>query len=145
MVCTGSASGMLQHTFGKAITAVLRRPWVIFHPELRSKYPLIRKNFLVRLGLYKQAPSSKKQGKGIMKEPEIGLVVIGVDPAFQGKGYGSMLLREFERRAFEDFGVSRLHLSVRNDNYQAIRAYEKNGWKRGKVEGNSLKMWKIVS
>ncbi|MBK8702928.1 MAG: GNAT family N-acetyltransferase [Saprospiraceae bacterium] len=28
-----------------------------------------------------------------------GLVVIGVDPGYQGKGLGSLLLQEFERRA----------------------------------------------
>ena len=59
--------------------------------------------------------------------PSMGLVVIGVSPEHQGKGYGSMLLKEFEYRAQQD-GFTRIHLSVRKNNHQAIAAYKKNGW-----------------
>jgi ribosomal protein S18 acetylase RimI-like enzyme len=78
------------------------------------------------------------------KEPRVGLVVIGVDPAFQGKGYGSLLLKEFERRAVEEYSIKNLQLTVLVNNEQAIRAYEKNGWHRESSNGRSLNMIKVI-
>ena len=77
-------------------------------------------------------------------EPKVGLVVIGVDPQYHGKGYGSSLLREFERKAVEDCGINNLQLTVLKYNQQAIRAYEKNGWQHGNQSGNSLSMFKVI-
>ncbi len=141
---TGSASGMAQYTFRAAIWAFLTHPWVLFHPEVREKWPLLWKNIKMKLGLAKRTHFTPEQKAKMSKEPSVGLVVIGVDPAYQGKGYGSMLLKEFERRAVEVYGIRKLHLSVLAANHQAIRAYERNGWIRGEVRGKSLGMWKTV-
>lgn len=140
---TGSASGMAQHSFHAAVRAFLLRPWLLFHPEVRAKWPLLWKNVLMKLGLRARvhAPQQKAKQK---REPHAGLVVIGVDPAFQGKGYGSLLLQEFERRAVEDYGIYKLQLTVNAANAQAIRAYERNGWVRGEVKGEALGMGKDV-
>lgn len=140
---TGSASGMAQHSFQAAVRAFLLRPWLLFHPEVRAKWPLLWKNLLMKLGLRARvhAPQQKAKQK---REPHAGLVVIGVDPAFQGKGYGSILLQEFERRAVADYGIYKLQLTVKADNEQAIRAYERNGWVRGEVKGEALGMFKSV-
>lgn len=139
---TGSASGMAQHTFRQAVWAFLTHPWVLFHPEVRAKWPVLWKNILMKLGLRKRVHFSPQQKESMARDPHAGLVVIGVDPAYQGQGYGSLLLREFERRAMEVYGVRKLQLSVRADNHQAIRAYERNGWVRGEEKGGSLGMWK---
>ncbi|MEZ4963548.1 MAG: N-acetyltransferase [Saprospiraceae bacterium] len=139
---TGSASGMAQHAFRQAVWAFATHPWVFFHPEMRAKWPVLWKNILMKLGLRKRVHFSPAQKEKMAKAPHAGLVVIGVDPACQGKGYGSLLLQEFERRAVEDYGVRKLQLTVLADNAQAIRAYERNGWVRGKQEGKSLGMWK---
>lgn len=139
---TGSASGMAQHTFRAAIWAFATHPWVLFHPEVRAKWPVLWKNILMKLGLRKRVHFSPQQKERMARDPHAGLVVIGVDPAYQGQGYGSLLLREFERRAVEEYGVRKLQLSVRADNHQAIRAYERNGWVRGEEKGGSLSMWK---
>ncbi len=139
---TGSASGMAQHTFKAALWAFATHPWVFFHPEVRAKWPLLWKNLLMKLGLRKKVHFSPEQAQRMAKDPHAGLVVIGVDPAFQGKGYGSLLLKEFERRALEDYGIRKLQLTVLADNAQAIRAYERNGWVRGEVKGGSLEMGK---
>lgn len=40
---TGSASGMAQHTFSAAILAFLTHPWALLHPEVRQKWPLLKK------------------------------------------------------------------------------------------------------
>ena len=37
-----------------------------------------------------------------------------------------------------------INLTVRNDNSQAIKAYERNGWIRSKLSGNSLEMYKNI-
>ena len=140
---TGSASGMAQHTFRQAVWAFATHPWVFFHPEMRAKWPVLWKNILMKLGLRKRVHFSPAQKEKMAKAPHAGLVVIGVDPACQGKGYGSLLLQEFERRAVEDYGIRKLQLTVLADNVQAIRAYERNGWIRGKVEGKSLGMYKV--
>ncbi len=139
---TGSASGMAQHTFKAALWAFATHPWVLFHPEVRAKWPLLWKNLLMKLGLRKKVHFSQEQKQQMAQDPHAGLVVIGVDPAYQGKGYGSLLLKEFERRAVEDYGVRKLQLTVLADNAQAIRAYERNGWERGEVKGGSLGMGK---
>lgn len=140
---TGSASGMAQHSFHAAIRAFALRPWLLFHPEVRAKWPLLWKNILMKLGLRSRvhAPEQKTKQR---QDPHVGLVVIGVDPAYQGKGYGSLLLQEFERRAVEDYSIHKLQLTVKADNEQAIRAYERNGWVRGKVKGEALGMLKTV-
>lgn len=82
----------------------------------------------MRLGLRKKVHFNQEQKKQLAKDPQAGLVVIGVDPAYQGKGCGSILLKEFERRSLEDYGMKKLQLTVRTDNTQAILAYERNGW-----------------
>jgi len=140
---TGSASGMAQHSFNAAVRAFLLRPWVLFHPEVRAKYPLLLRNVLMKLGLRSKVHAPQQQEKQ-RQDPQAGLVVIGLDPAFQGKGYGSLLLREFERRVVEDYGIHKLQLTVLANNVQAIRAYERNGWMRGIVQGRSLGMEKFV-
>lgn len=141
---TGSASGMAQHTFWSAICAFVTHPWVLFHPEVITKLPFIKKNILVRLRLKSKNHFTKDQQQIMSKEPRVGLVVIGVDPAFQGKGYGSLLLKEFERRAVEEYRIKNFQLTVLVNNEQAIRAYEKNGWHRESSSGRSLNMIKVI-
>lgn len=141
---TGSASGMAQHTFKAAIRAFITHPWVFFHPEVRAKWPLLWKNLMMKIGFKKKVHFSAEQKANMSRDPHVGLVVIGVDPACQGKGYGSLLLQEFERKAVEEYGIYKLQLSVRSDNAQAIRAYERNGWVKGEENGGSLQMWKLI-
>ena len=143
----GSSSGMAQESFWAAARALALRPWVFFHPELRNKYRFIWRNILVKLGIKKLKP---KTGVGFngpedRKEPEAGLVVIGVDPAFQGLGYGAQLLQAFERHCMEVYGISKFHLTVRAANNQAIRAYERNGWEKVREERGSVLMMKRTS
>lgn len=123
---TGSASGMLRHSMGAALRSFALRPWLVFHPELRAKYPLIWRNMAYVLGFRsrKQAVPAKTREWA----PGAGLVVIGTHPGYRGQGIGSALLDEFERRAVEVYGMRRMYLSVRPDNQTAIWAYERKGW-----------------
>jgi GNAT superfamily N-acetyltransferase len=140
---TGSASGMAQYTFWRGIWAFLTHPWVVFHPEVRAKLPLLWKNLLMKLGLRPRVHFSPEKKKEMARDPHVGLVVIGVDPKFQGRGIGSLLLQEFERRAAL-LGIPKMQLTVRSDNAQAIRVYERNGWVREREAEGSLSMVKRI-
>jgi len=135
----GSASSMAQYSFNAAITGFLKKPWLVFHPEVRAKYTFIIKNIVNRF-------LRKKKLRGepeVIFEPYTGLVVIGVDPDFQGKGYGSILLQEFEKITRQR-GLKRMLLSVHTDNAQAIASYTRNGWKITQVNGSSTSMEKLL-
>lgn len=135
----GSASSMAQHSFNAGVAAFIRRPWLLFHKEVRAKYKFILKNVLNRFF------SGKKLNRppDVAFEPYAGLVVIGVHPDFQGKGHGSLLLREFERIVRQK-GLTKMALSVRTENQQAISAYLKNGWVVKNVNGSSTSMEKEI-
>src|SRR4051794_22038543 len=45
----GSTSGMLQYAMREAIKGVIRRPLLLFHPELVKRYPLLFKNIYSRI------------------------------------------------------------------------------------------------
>lgn len=135
----GSASGMAQFSLGAAVRAFSVRPWLLFHRELREKYQFIVKNLFRFLVRHRPALSSANA-----IDPYVGLVVIGVHPEVQGAGYGSLLLKEFERIATNRF-VQSLRLTVKPDNESAIRAYLKNGWTIDRRELRSISMVKDLS
>lgn len=133
----GSASSMAQYSFNAAVTGFIKRPWLISHPEVRAKFSFITKNIINRFIRKKKLVGEP----GVMFEPYAGLVVIGVDPRFQGKGFGSLLLLEFERLSVLR-GLNKMVLSVRSDNTQAITSYTRNGWHITQVNGLSTSMEK---
>lgn len=135
----GSASGMAQFSLGAAVRAFSVRPWLLFHRELREKYQFIVKNLFRFLVRHRPALSSANA-----IDPYVGLVVIGVHPEVQGAGYGSLLLKEFERIAQEK-AVKRMMLTVRPENERAIRAYQRNGWTISKREAKSVSMLKHIT
>jgi len=135
----GSASEMIQYAFSEGIRSLLKRPWLLFHPEMISKYGLAFKNLQKRI--IKTPPQNYAPGT---VEPFCGLVVIGVNPDYQNKGVGTRLLQEFEIRS-RATGFGKMKLSVKSDNHQAIRSYEKNGWCKGDQRGQSLSMFKVLA
>ena len=140
----GSASSMIQHSYNLAVKTFLMRPWLFLHPEFISKYKLAVKNvwrrIKRRLGI---SIINAKSGNHELPQPHTGLIVIGVDPAFQGKGYGSLLLKEFEIIS-AGLGYVQMMLTVRTDNLQAIRSYSKNGWQVTYQDEKSTTMEKRI-
>jgi ribosomal protein S18 acetylase RimI-like enzyme len=135
----GSASSMAQYSFNAAVFSFIKRPWLIFHPELRTKYLFIARNVINRF-----FRKTKLKGEPTVAfEPYVGLVVIGVDPSFQGKGYGSLLLKEFEDQTRQR-ELKKIVLSVLTKNHQAIKSYLRNGWVVSKVDGKSTSMEKLL-
>lgn len=139
---TGAASGMTQYSFNDAIKAMVFRPWLLLHPEVTKRYKFLWRNVKAKLGISK--PKFSAEQKTIYQnEPQIGLVVIGVDPKMQGKGYGSMILQEFEKRA-ATYNIPKLQLTVKAINTNAIRAYE-NGWEAVSNDGEVVAMYKYLA
>lgn len=136
----GAITSISQYSFNTFVISYLIRPWLIFHPENIKKIPYIKKNILLKIGLFKHVDVADK------KEfiPFMGLVVIGLRKEDQGKGLGSILLNEFEKRALKNNDIKKILLSVKPDNLNAIKSYFKNGWKIGKQTKTSIQMYKII-
>lgn len=141
---TGSSSGMAQYSFRAAMRALMFRPWVFFHAEVRGKWPLLWKNILMKFRLKPRVHFNAEQKQKMVLAPKAGLVVIGVDPMLQGRGIGSMLLKEFERIAIQEYGVKILQLSVLANNHKAIKAYKRNGYYVINSSPKTLSMEKIL-
>lgn len=123
----GAVSSISQYAFNDFLKSYLRKPWLALHPENLKKLPNAFKNLLIRLGLKKKVQQVKPKDQ-VDFIPFMGLVVIGVRTKYHGKGYGSILLQEFERIARTDGDIKRIQLSVKADNIKAIKSYSRNGW-----------------
>lgn len=140
----GSASSMIQHSYHRAIRTFLARPWLFFHPEFFPKYKLAFRNVFKRIRkVLGYAEKVVPIENSLATVPHTGLVVIGVHQTLQGKGYGSMLLQEFERIS-KSRGFNKMMLTVKSDNEQAIKSYLRNGWVVSRVEGKSTTMEKCL-
>ena len=115
----------------------------MFHPENLKKAPYIVKNLLIKLGL-KGVITQVQEKENKEFQAFMGLVVIGVKKKYQGMGYGSVLLQEFERLATEDGGIVRIQLSVKAKNSKAIRSYLRNGWHVSKEDDKTKQLMKQI-
>ena len=139
----GAATSITQYSFKAFLTSFLLRPWLLLHSENIKRFSFIKRNLQYKLGLRKVVSKNVVVNSTAEFVPFWGLVVIGVDPAFQGKGAGSLMLQEFERLATLD-AVKKLTLSVKPSNGKAIKSYEQNGWKKGSTSEESLNMYKLL-
>lgn len=120
----GSSTGMLQHAFKQAMVGVILKPWLLFHKELLPLYPLIIRNIRKKIFNTKPKPTTQQLQNYKIRA---GLVVIGVLPECRGTNVISLLMNEFEVKAVE-LKIFETALSVKKDNYRAIKAYNKFGW-----------------
>jgi ribosomal protein S18 acetylase RimI-like enzyme len=132
----------------EAVTSFILRPWLVLHPEFKEKYQLLKKNLKAKFGKKKVLTKSASKTTPIseMKNEvvkETGLVVIGVISDSQGKGYGSLLLKEFENKT-NQLNIKKMGLAVKSDNQKAIKSYERNGWKIDKQKDNYFEMVKYL-
>lgn len=139
----GAFSSITQYAFNVFLISYLVRPWLLFHPQNQNRFPVIFKNLLIKVGLkQKQKPQTQKNYEEFI--PFMGLVVIGVKNKYHGKGYGSILLQEFERVAREDGSIKRIQLSVKAHNSKAIKSYLRNGWQISKQDYQSKQLIKDI-
>lgn len=138
----GSASSMLQHSFREAIQSFLLRPWLFFHPEFVAKYKLAARNIWKRL-LGVGSEQRQRVQPAAPVERYTGLVIIGIDKEYQGQGFGSQLLQEFEQKT-RKLQIAKMLLTVLSTNHQAIKSYKRNGWSVTATNGRSTTMEKRI-
>ncbi|MFZ6012213.1 MAG: GNAT family N-acetyltransferase [Bacteroidota bacterium] len=134
----GSASSMTQYSFDQAVKSFIKKPWLLFHKEMIKRYDFVLRNIYRKLW--------NKKGRTTLSnptEPNVGLVVIGVDKKFQQKGFGAQLLVHFEKVTRQK-GFKVMKLTVNSKNEKAIRSYKQNGWIEQEVRGESLSMVKRI-
>jgi ribosomal protein S18 acetylase RimI-like enzyme len=110
---------------GAVICAMLRRPWLPFHPAIRRRLKGGVRAFSKRLDVTSGSQPGAPDSGGY----RFSIMSIGVSPSVWGRGVGQLLMAEAERRARVD-GVKNLFLTVRPDNYRAVSFYERLGWTR---------------
>lgn len=59
---------------------------------------------------------------------EYELTKMAVDPKYQGRGIGKVLMDEIEKYAKRQLGLSRIYLLSNTINAAAIRLYKRGGW-----------------
>ena len=137
----------INFTFNDLLKGLLRKPWLFFHPIILREYKvgleMIRKKFKAKFTQLKPAaPDLTKLAPEIINS--VGLIDIAVQPKYQGKGYGSILLNAFENHC-RAIGKHKMHLSVKPNNYNAIQSYKKNGWVLFLSEPKQLNFYKEIS
>ena len=124
---SGSTTGMFQHAFKTAIKSLILKPWVLLNLNINTS----TMRFMVKqLYLKVLKTLTKKENKILTKTQEVktcGLVVIGVNPEFQGSGVSDNLLSFFKNDIIKE-GCSYGILSVNPTNSRAINFYKKNNW-----------------
>jgi len=138
----GSTSGMLQYAMKEAITGVIKKPYLLFHPELIKRYPLIFRNLFKKIFRTKKISPPAAQHDNSNRG--IGLVVIGVHPDYRGKGYFELLMQHFEQEC-KKRNTSTATLSVKTSNTRAIAAYKKAGWQIASQTENGIDMFKTFT
>ncbi len=70
---------------------------------------------------------------------QAGLLAIGIgEPDYRGRGYGADALRLVLRYAFDELNLHRVGLDVIATNTQAIRAYERVGFKQEGIQREAV-------
>lgn len=140
----GSTSGILQYAMKRAVTGVIKKPWLLLNKELFQFYPLITKNIFRKI--FKPGKNFQPINTTAVTpfESRTGLVVIGIHPSFRGKGVFEMLMNEFEKETTKR-QLSTMVLSVKRNNARAIHAYKKAGWLVYKTNEQSLEMRKTIA
>ena len=122
----GSSSGMLQYAFKEAIIGIIKKPWLLFNKEIIDFYPFILKN--IRRKIFGAKKNSRLENDRYKtRNKEIGLVVIGIEPAFRGTDVFPVLMKNFQEEAIK-LNIFIGKLSVKKENDRAISAYKKFGW-----------------
>lgn len=128
---TGSSSHEIaENTRAAFIRGMLRKPWLVFHPNFIANLSVLKdlvKRKLMPASKRKQDELAFYDNKPERLKNSVDIVDICIDPDQQGKGFGSLLMQAFEAKT-RQLGFHNMHLSVKPGNTNAIKAYQKNGW-----------------
>ncbi len=126
----GAMAGFLQQNRAYLALRVATHPWLalnpIFRDRLFSGVKVLRRFPQPIATMAMPSPKDKKKPFGIL--------AISVNPDFQGKGVGKLLMNAAEEVAIER-GFERMQLSVNPANQQAIGFYLGLGWVKIPIDG----------
>jgi ribosomal protein S18 acetylase RimI-like enzyme len=122
----GAMGGFLKKNALFLALNTLRRPWLVTNAIFRERIRFGFANFHKKTN---SCPSNVPVPPANNHKLRFGVLALAVDPAAQGMGIGQALMAAIEQIARVQ-GFERMSLTVHVDNYQAIRFYEKQGWKR---------------
>ena len=125
-VFRSATSGFLRKNKWYLTLRVITHPWLIASPIFRERLELGLRILRNNPKEHKVTSINKSEMAQIQS---FGILAIGVDPRYQGFGYGKKLMMEEEKNAIEQ-GFQRMQLSVDKNNYHAIGFYESLGWKK---------------
>ena len=132
-VYAGSFSGFLKRNRNFLIGNILMRPWLISSPIVREQAILAIKTLKRMLRNKNRStnnPSQSENKKQVVKSNQsFGILAIAVNPVFQRQRIGKYLMEAAEVKALAE-GYKQMHLSVHPSNLNAVRFYEKYGWKK---------------
>jgi len=137
----GSTSGMMQYALKEAAAGMFKKPWLFFHKDVMRFYPLIIKNIWRKITGTKKNPVINPVAGNI--PAHIGLVVIGVHPAYRGRGCFELLMKNFETECITR-NAAKMILSVKASNGRAIAAYKKAGWQITADTEQAIEMYKLL-
>lgn len=100
------------------------QPWLLLRPVVRQRF---RSSFTTLLKRRRRSPRPGPIPKESAEMPSFGILAVAVDPTSKRGGVGRLLMVEMESAARRQ-GFSRMHLTVKPENLEAIRFYEHLGW-----------------
>jgi aminoglycoside 6'-N-acetyltransferase len=115
------------------LRAIRQRPEVMYRwGTVEDDFPLGDEPTATRFTIFVGDETAGMVQYSEENEPDYRSAEIDVflDPRFHGRGLGPDAMRALIRHLMEDRGHHRVVLSVDADNAQAIRAYEKTGFRR---------------
>ena len=138
----GSASSMLQSSWGAGLRALLRKPQLLLDPELREKVPFVVRNLKHRL-FGKRGSNHAGAPKRPAGYRSVGIPGICVHPGHRRKGYASKLMLAAEAVGY-DAGYRHMHSTVAVDNVASADCHLKLGYRIAKRDAKTLKMEKSL-
>ena len=121
-VFQGELSNFLRKNRMFLVWHVLTHPWLVTNPIFRKRLNL---------------------GMRVLRRPDrlsdelahsFGIQSIAVHPRYQGLNVGKLMMQAIEELAYQR-GFREMHLTVNRDNDQAVRFYERTGWKKSLKDG----------
>ena len=141
----GSASSMLQSGFNAGIVALARKPWLLWHPELRQKLPLVWRNVVYRFtGRKRPDRNHRNAAPRSTGYRSAGLPGMCVHPDHRRKGYATKLMLAAEKYAYEH-GFRHMHCTVATTNTATTDCNTKLGYKVTQTREHSVTMEKDLT
>lgn len=126
---SGALGGFLQRNKWILLSRTAFRPWLVFNPIFRDRIHMALRSLSGRISRRRRGRAKAAAVGRAPSVPSFGILSIAVSPSSKRRGAGSMLMARCEEYARE-WNLKRMHLSVATDNLEAIRFYERIGWKK---------------